>query len=231
VDKPVSPASPSSKTSKKGIFITFEGIEGSGKTTQLDLLYQTLKTKKIPVVKTFEPGGSSHGEKIRDLVIGFSQKKISKLTELFLFLADRTQHVQEIILPTLSKNQIVLCDRFSDSTLTYQGYGRGIDLDLIAKTNLAASFNLVPDLTFFLDLPVLEGLRRVRKRGKLNRMDKETVFFYEKVRKGYLKLAEGEKRIKVLDALQDKKKLQQEIFQQTSKLLSKRFNCSLERLT
>ena len=202
----------------KGLFVTFEGIEGSGKTTQLDLLYQVLKKETIPVIKTFEPGGSSQGKIIRDLVVGYSRKRISPYAELFLFLADRTQHVCEIILPALSKNQIVLCDRFSDSTTAYQGYGRGVPLELIDRANSAAVFNLEPNLTFFLDLPVEEGLKRVRERGKLNRMDRETVSFYEKVRSGYLILAEQFNRIKVLDAMQDKKALSMQILNEVTKL-------------
>ncbi|MBI3358881.1 MAG: dTMP kinase [Nitrospirae bacterium] len=185
----------------KGYFITFEGGEGSGKTTQLAHLARHLQKKGYPVLQTREPGGTLIGEAIRSLLLYPKEVHCNPEAELFLYLADRAQHVKEVILPALSEGQIVLCDRFSDSTLVYQGIARGIPLHkVLAMTRLAAD-GLKPNLTFLLDIDLEKGLSRLKTRKEANRLDLETDLFHYKVREGYLALAKDEpKRIHVVNA-------------------------------
>jgi dTMP kinase len=205
---------------KRGFFITFEGIEGAGKTTQLEKIYRALRRKNIPTVKTFEPGDGIFGKKIRSLVVGNFKNKIGIETELFLFLSDRAQHVKDVILPSLRKGKIVLCDRFTDSTMAYQGFGRGLPIQLLEGMNKLATGGLKPDLTFFLDLPVKEGLKRIKKRGSKNRLDREALSFYERVRQGYYRLARyNNKRMKILNALTPSEKLHEQILAMVNALL------------
>lgn len=204
---------------KRGFFITFEGIEGSGKTTQLDDLERALKKDKRLVLKTLEPGGGPHGKTIRQLLVGSTRHPIPPETELFLFLADRAQHVRDVIAPALRKKQIVLSDRFADSTIAYQAYGRSLPVKLLEGMNKLATGGLQPDLTFFLDVPVKDGLKRVGARGKKNRLDKEAVAFYERVRRGYYFLARYNKKIVILDGLQSREALRKRILDEVRKLI------------
>lgn len=201
-------------------FISFEGGDGSGKTTQLRLLEQYLTEKGIEFLSTREPGGTSLGKMIRQVVLQVEEKEVSWPTELFLYLADRAQHVTEIVQPALQKGVLVLCDRYMDSTVAYQGYGRGVDLALLGRLNEIASWRILPDLTFLLDCPVEVGLSRTRSRLKTSsgatgggqdrgevqgpdRFERERLDFHEKVRRGFLQIARAEKdRFVVLDASQ-----------------------------
>lgn len=187
-----------SRRMKKGIFITFEGIEGCGKTTHAKLLCDYLKDKGWPCIYTREPGGTRLGEKVRDILLNSQDINISDEGELFLFEACRSQIVEEIIIPALNKKMVVVCDRFTDATLSYQGFGGGLDLKVIGTLNKIASKSITPDLTILLDVDTEEGLRRASSKG-IDRMELKAVAYHKKVREGYLKLAkEDPKRIKVV---------------------------------
>ncbi|MBI4525477.1 MAG: dTMP kinase [Deltaproteobacteria bacterium] len=186
------------------LFISFEGGDGSGKTTQLRLLEEYLCGQGRTCLSTREPGGTALGQMIRRVLVEVGGSELASPTELFLYLADRSHHVQEIIQPALSHGKLILCDRFADSTLAYQGFGRGVDLKLVRQLNQIASRGMQPDLTLLLDSPVELGLARTRDRGgeqREDRFEREELEFHERVRRGYLKLAEEEPgRIYVLDA-------------------------------
>ena len=178
----------------KGYFITFEGVEGSGKTTQIAILCHYLETRGYRVVRTREPGGTKIGDSIRSLILDAKNREMDAKTELFLYLASRAQHLKEIILPALSEGKVVVCDRFTDATLVYQGYGRGLpprEIELIARF---ASGGLHPDLTFLLDIDAKAGLARLKGRAEINRLDREALHFHETVRQGYLALAKKHPR-------------------------------------
>lgn len=193
-------------------FITFEGIEGCGKTTQIRMAGEYLVRRRIPFISTAEPGGSALGNRIREILVNRASYEINAEAEVFLFLAARAQHVRETIIPALKNNQMVLCDRFSDATLAYQGFGRGLDIEFIRTMNLFASRSLKPALTILFDLPAEEGLERARKRiaqsGKErpaeDRFEQETIEFHKKIRTGYLRLAENEpERFRIIDGARD----------------------------
>lgn len=201
------------------LFITFEGGEGSGKSSQAEELRRWLSTQGIPAILTHEPGGTELGEKISDLVKWAQNTDISPMTELLLFNASRAQHVKEVIRPALYEGKAVICDRFDDSTTAYQSYGRGLDLKMVKKINTTATGGLRPNLTVLLDISVKDGL--ARKRGeKLDRFEKEDLDFHRKVREGYLKLA-GEEldRWLVIDAMQSKEKISEKIYETLKSLL------------
>jgi len=173
--------------------ITFEGIEGSGKSTHLRHVAAHLRAAGHAVVETREPGGTPAGDAIRRLLLGPERVPLAPLTELFLYCADRTQHVAQVIRPALDAGRIVLCDRFSDSTIAYQGHGRGLDLDAVHALDARARAGVVPWLTVLLDCPVDEGLRRARGRaGPGDRFEEEVRTFHERVRAGFLALAAAE---------------------------------------
>lgn len=183
----------------RGIFITFEGVEGAGKTTQIQRLATVLGPD---VVLTREPGGTPVSERIRDIFL--TSDRITTMTELLLIAAARAQHVDERIRPALAANQIVICDRFTDATVAYQGYRGGIDLEIIHQLNQVATGGLTPDITFILDLPPEIGLQR-QQQGEMHRdrLDKEPLEFHRKVREGYLTVAKAEPhRVKLIDATQ-----------------------------
>jgi dTMP kinase len=188
-------------------FITFEGGDGSGKTTQVRTLERYLSERGRDYVSTREPGGTSLGRLIRQVLLQVGDHEIAPSTELFLYVADRAQHVNEIIAPAISAGTLVLCDRFTDSTLAYQGYGRGIDLKLLRQLNDIADQGVRPDLTFLLDCPVEQGLVRAgRRRVKAgqpqeDRFEREKIDFHKKVRSGFLDLARSEPgRFRIIDA-------------------------------
>jgi len=188
-------------------FITFEGIEGCGKTTQVELLSRFMKDQDIPSIFTREPGGCVISNKIRDILLDAENRKLVPLAELLLYAAARTQHVEEVIRPSISEGKIVICDRFTDATIAYQGFGRSLDLDLICNLNRLASGGLVPNLTILLDCPEELGLRRAQERIQLikgareERFEKESLRFHHAVREGYLHLAANSpERFVVLDA-------------------------------
>lgn len=199
----------------KGVFITFEGPDGAGKTTQLNLLANYLQQGGYKVLSTREPGGTPLAEGIRGLLLSPWGEEIYGLTEVFLYAASRVQHVREKILPALAEGKVVLCDRFTDSTLAYQGYGRGIELELLYRLNDLATGGLKPAVTLLLDLPPEEGLRRAKK-GKegivRDRLEQEALAFHHRVRQGFLDLARQEpERIKVIDARQPVEKVFAEV--------------------
>lgn len=191
-----------------GAFITFEGIEGCGKTTQIRMAGDDLKRRKIPVLVTGEPGGAALGVRIRKLLLNQAAFRIDAKAELLLFAAARAQHVQEVILPALASGRVVLCDRFSDATLAYQGFGRGLDLDFIRSLNHFSAAALEPGLTVLFDLPAEVGLGRAFSRmahlegaAREDRFEQEDLAFHRKIRNGYLTLAyEQPGRFRVVDA-------------------------------
>jgi dTMP kinase len=187
------------KMAQRGIFITFEGVEGAGKTTQARRLAEALGPN---VILTREPGGTPISERIRDLFL--TSEGITAATELLLIAAARAQHVDEFIRPALETNQIVICDRFIDATVAYQGYRGGIDLELIHQLNRTATGGLMPDLTFVLDLPPEIGLQRQQQgEAHRDRLDREPLESHHKVREGYLSVAKAEPhRVKLIDATQ-----------------------------
>jgi len=171
------------------MFITFEGPEGGGKTSQILALAQHLRTQKFEVVTTREPGGTEIGDKIRQILLNPANAAMIPRTEILLFLASRAQLVEELIRPHLLQNRLVICDRFTDSTLAYQGYGRGVDLAQLRALNALATGGLEPDLTLLLDVDVEKGLRRRASDGGWNRLDANTLAFHRRVREGYAQLA------------------------------------------
>jgi dTMP kinase len=186
----------------RGWFITFEGPDGSGKTTQMQRLTPWLVDQGFDIVTTREPGGTPVGEQIRDILHDCANTAMTSEAEILLYSASRAQHVGEVILPALEAGKVVLCDRFFDSTYAYQGYGRGLSLpDLHAITGFATR-GLKPDLTLYLDIPPEIGLRRRESSGEaLNRLDREALAFHQRVREGYLDLIEAEpERWRFVDA-------------------------------
>lgn len=190
---------------KKGVFITLEGPEGSGKSTQARMLAKCLENDGYSVVLTSEPGATPLGEKIREILLLREDVCISPLSELFLFQADRAQHIQDVIVPSLDAGKVVICDRFSAATYAYQGYGLGLDSGLIKLLDGAVRSGVEPDLVVVLDIPPEEGFARVASRGKSSdRMEKRSIDFHKKVRKGYLEMsAKDPVKMKVVDARGD----------------------------
>ncbi|MFQ5880927.1 MAG: dTMP kinase [Candidatus Methylomirabilales bacterium] len=211
----------------RGLFITFEGVEGSGKSTQLRRLSAALREAGQQVMETREPGGTSLGEAIRSILLTARNGEMTPEAELLLYLASRAQHSRECISPALGQGVIVLCDRFADATVAYQGYGRGLDLTLIAAMNRMAAGGLTPDLTILLDLDPREGLSRVRERGQvpllepsLDRLEAEALEFHDRVRQGYLHLARQEPhRVQVIDAMRPEKAVAKEIRERVEPLI------------
>jgi dTMP kinase len=190
-------------------FITLEGGDGTGKTTQGKILESYLTARGQSCLLTREPGGTDLGELIRRVLLEVGKEPIASPTELFLYLADRAQHVHEIIAPALERGKIVLCDRHTDSTLAYQGYGRGIDLGVLRDLNHIASRGIKPSLTFLFDCPVEVGLSRAAQRqsrsalgqNRQDRFEREKLEFHERVRTGFLELARAEpQRFRIIDA-------------------------------
>lgn len=185
---------------RRGLFVTFEGPDGAGKTTQIRLLAEALRERGLAVTRTREPGGDVVGERVRDLLLHAGPDEIRAETELLLFAAARVQNVSGIVRPALESGQVVLCDRFTDSTVAYQGHARGLALDFIEQVNRFATGGLVPDRTFLLDLPPAAGLARQRA-GEQDRLDSEDLAFHERVRAGFReRAARAPERIVVLDA-------------------------------
>lgn len=208
------------------MFISFEGIEGCGKTTQVTRLADRLEALNISVVTTREPGGTPAGEEVRRVLLDARNKNLSPIAELFLYAADRAQHVQEVISPALVQGKWVLCDRYLDATTVYQGYSRGLDMDLVRLLNKTATGGLLPDMTFLLDCPVEVGLGRALTRNRTmeqedqGRFEMEEKRFHESVREGYLKLAETEKeRFVLIDASLNENEMEALIFSHIKPML------------
>jgi dTMP kinase len=204
---------------EEGLFITFEGIEGCGKTTQIKRLAKRLRAHGIPFVTTLEPGGTEMGKGIRRILLDSRNKNLTPLAELVLYAADRAQHVEEVIKPALGQGKWVICDRFADATVVYQGSARGQDMRLVRLLNETVTQGVWPDLTFVLDCPVEKGLERAVSRNKaqleegLDRFENENMAFHRAVRKAYLDLARKErKRFVVIDASAGKDEVEEKIF-------------------
>ena len=206
-----------------GLFITFEGGEGCGKSTQIAALKARLEAMGKTVVQTREPGGTALGESVRNLLqYDDAGQGMSPEAELLLFAASRAQHVRELVAPAIAEGQIVLCDRFLDSTTVYQGVARAIDSKKVDTINQFAIGDTNPDLTILIDLPPEIGLARVHARsdGQLDRMEKEAIGFFQAVRQGYLDLAKSEpKRFLVLDGSQSVEELETQIWQKVEATL------------
>jgi dTMP kinase len=209
------------------LFITFEGIEGCGKSTQAKRLVNRLKELAVPLVFTLEPGGTNVGQKIRHILLDSRNQHLSPLTELLLYAADRAQHVEEVIKPALEQEKWVLCDRFFDATTVYQGYARGLDMKLIVTLNEKASPGIRPDITFLIDCAVEIGLERALKRNSIqfqqgqDRFERETKDFHEAVRKGYLTMAmEDRERFVVIDGTLKEDELEELIFRHVEPFIS-----------
>lgn len=180
-----------------GRLIVFEGTEGSGKTTQINLCYEWLKNLGFDVIKTSEPGGTVLGQKLRSLLLESEKGSICSKSELLLFACDRAQHIEEVIKPALAEGKIILCDRYIYSTIAYQYFGRGLSADLIETLNYIATDEIESDLTLWLDIDVSVGLSR---KDKPNRIEKEDISFHQRVREGYKFLADNIESFKRIDA-------------------------------
>ncbi len=192
---------------KRGVFVTFEGVEGSGKTTQLARLARRLRAAGVEAVATREPGGTATGRHLRRILLDRDAAALSPEAEMLLYAADRAQHIREVIAPALLRGAVVLCDRYLDATLAYQGFGRGLDIERILALHRAAPLDLRPDRTILLDHDPASGLRRARRRNRRKgtgrsegRMEHETLAFHLRVRAGYLRLAAADPvRFRVVD--------------------------------
>jgi len=200
-------------------FITFEGIDGCGKSTQLRLLAKHFDARATEFVMTREPGGTPLGLRLRHALLD-ADSEVDPLAELLLYAADRVQHVRTLIRPSLASNRIVLSDRYADATIAYQGAGRGFDAELISKVIELATEGLQPDMTLLFDLPVEQALAR-RQRGSLSddRLEQEATQFHERVRQGYLKLAAHEpSRVRIIDARETIEKVHERVLEEVSAL-------------
>ncbi len=209
---------------KKGLFITFEGLDGSGKTTQMKILSDYLKNLGFDVVTTIEPGGTKIGRKIREILLDKENHGISSRAETLLFLASRAELVSEVISPALKEGKIVLCDRFFDSTVVYQGIARGLGEKEILKMNLWATGGIVPDITFLLSVKVSKGKKRMYAADKkTDRIELEKDSFKEKIYKGYLDIAKKNKeRIVVIDGEDSIENISEEIKSKVRAYLEKK---------
>jgi dTMP kinase len=210
------------------LFITFEGVEGSGKTTQIHRLKKYLTRQGIPCKVTREPGGCPISEKVRRILLNPDHSGMTPISELFLYEAARVQHVSEVILPFLKKGGVVLCDRFGDASIAYQGYGRGVDVAWVKRLNRLSYRGIKPDITFLLDCPSTVGLRRALERNRTlgnnrqDRFEREKIRFHHRVRKGYLSLAGKEPgRVKVIDTRQGEDKVFEKIRKVVDELFEK----------
>jgi dTMP kinase len=204
---------------RRGLFITFEGIDGSGKSTQLELLAKALEAAGRKVVITRNPGGTAFGLELRQILL-HHPGQVFPISELLLFISDRAQHMDEVVFPSLQQGKIVLCDRHMDSTVAYQGYGRGLSLETIQELNRIAIQGKQPDLTLLFDGDPQVLAQRVTRRGRADRMEGEALDFHTRVREGYLALAgQDPERIRVFNALQPPDALHETVRQSLHSLL------------
>lgn len=196
------------------LFISFEGIEGSGKSTQAKILYDSLKEKKYPVILTREPGGTVIGNDIRQILIDKKNNQIQPLTELLLNFASRIEHLQQVILPALKNKQIVITDRFYDSTLAYQGFAMGVEIETIEKMHQLMINSIQPDITFLCDMEVEVAFQRIKSRSDNNRYEELSFDFHNKVRNGFLEIAKNNAgRIKIINANNDFSKVAEQVIE------------------
>ena len=209
---------------QRGLFITFEGVEGSGKSTQADLLAAALEERGLSVVRSREPGGTPLGERVRDILLERSDDGMEPLAELFLFLASRAEHVVRVIVPGLARGAIVLSDRYADASVAYQGGGRQLGAGLVQRLNETATGGVQPDVTFLIDVAPETGQRRkLRRADEPDRIEQETLAFHERVRDAYLALAAGDPaRFVVVDGERDTEVIAHEILNAVEGLLATR---------
>ncbi|UCG43491.1 MAG: dTMP kinase [candidate division WOR-3 bacterium] len=206
----------------RGVFITFEGVEGSGKSTQAKLLARNLERRGIGCILSREPGGTGIGESIRSVLLDPDNSSMDARTELFLYLASRNQHVREKVLPALREGRVVVLDRYAESSVAYQGGGRELGEKLVSRLNKFATAALKPDMTFLVDVPVAIGRRRKRT-AELDRLEQERVEFHERVRNSYLRMARrAPKRIRLLDGTKPEEELEAEVRNMVDELLLKK---------
>jgi dTMP kinase len=207
------------------MFITFEGLDYSGKSTQARLLYEHLKSRKIKTILVREPGGTQTSEKIRDILLNRNHLVIEPLTEFFLFSAARSQLVNEVIKPNLKRKIVVICDRYFDSSTAYQGYGGKVDLRRILEVNDFATSGLVPDITFFIDLKPEEAFKRaVQNKNTFDRMEKKGKLFYKNVYEGFRELAhKNKRRFIIIDGKRSVDEIHEEIVEVADKKLNLSF--------
>ena len=197
---------------RRGKFITIDGVEGAGKSTQIDFIYNLLKSKGIKLILTREPGGTDLGEKIRELLLGNDIDSMHSDTELLLMFADRNEHIQTKVIPALESGHWVLSDRFTDASYAYQGGGRGLDVKRIAELEKWVLQGFVPDLTFLLDVDIELGMRRIKSRGMKDRIEQETMDFFARVRDSYIQRSQiFPERIKLIDATKSIENTSQQI--------------------
>ena len=212
---------------RKSLFITFEGIEGCGKSFQSHKLYKNLKKEKIPVLLSREPGGTTSAEKIRKVILDDyfhpdSKEKFDKYTDTLLYLASRNEHVKNKIKPALLKKKVFICDRFMDSTMAYQVYGKKVDKNLVNFIHKKIIGKLKPDLTFILRVNLTKAMKRIKKRRNNNRYDRFPINFYKKVQSSFLKIGKSDKkRYIILDNSEDTKNVENIIFEKSINLLKK----------
>lgn len=205
-----------------GLFITIEGTDGSGKTTQINLLANYLESKGYKVITTREPGGTPISEKLREIIIDKNNTEMTDITEALLYAASRAQHISQVITPALNDGYIVISDRFLDSSIVYQGFARGMSEKLIRSINKYSVGELEPDITFFFKLKPEDGIIRKEKQQELDRLESEKQSFHQRVYDGYIRLAKRNKdRIKVIDALKSIDTIQNEIIRHIEELISK----------
>ena len=205
----------------RGKFITVEGIEGTGKSTNIDFLTSLIEASGFDVVRTREPGGTPMAEKIRQLLLDHDQEPLPEIAELLLFFASRSLHLQNAIVPALKEGKWVICDRFTDASRAYQGSGRGLDLDRIERLAEWVQEGLEPDMTILLDAPAKIGMQRAAARGDADRMDSQELSFYRRVRSGYLTLANAHPdRFAVVDASQPLDQVQASIAVEVSRFFN-----------
>ncbi|MGN0244286.1 MAG: dTMP kinase [Lachnospiraceae bacterium] len=210
----------------RGIFITLEGADGSGKSTQITLLQEYLKQQGFEVVLSREPGATAIGEKIRQVILDKENREMGHMTELMLYASARAQLVEEVIQPALECGKAVICDRFVDSSAVYQGMGRGLGVELVYEVNKHAIRNIMPDVTFFIDISAQEGIRRKKNQAELDRMELETISFHEKVVEGYRSLArQYPERIKSIDGMLPVEEIQDYIRQEVAQVCKSKNIC------
>ncbi len=202
----------------KGYLITLEGIEGCGKTTQAKMLYDYFANKNLGTILTYEPGATKIGKIIRKILLSIENRNINSYTELYLYLADRAQHLSEVIYPNYKKGKIIICDRYCYSSIVYQGIVRGIGVDIVNQLHSQIPFFIVPDVTFVIDITVDESMKRINRRissnkeSELIRFETEEKLFHEKIRKGYLDLYdENPLNVILIDGMKDINQIHLEI--------------------
>ena len=209
---------------QNGLLITFEGGEGSGKSTQSQILYDTLIEKGFEVTKTREPGGTKFAEIIREILVQGDSNKIDNISELFLFAAARTDHVQKVIKKSLKDNKIIICDRFIDSTLAYQGYAGNLDLDIVKEVNKISIGEIYPDITFIFDIDPTQGIERaLGVNNKETRFEEKDIMYHKKIRDGYLSIArDNTQRCVVINGADDIEQISKKILELTLDKINER---------